>query len=551
MDFSDDRLIELASSLVDEHNYIGALKILNKNAECNYNDADSYRLYAEIFDDMGIPERAINYWFRCMDNNPDDLAEVYEGLAVAYMTLGNDEIAAYYYNKLLSETDGTLSPEARREVVERFFSKTNDPLKIAYPPKEADFSKEIQRGIKCMTKGQYERAISLFEEVAEGNPRYFTARNYIAMCHIMNAHSAEAEAECLSILEKKPDDVQALTTLSAVKVEQNDFEGSVAIARRLLALGTTDQDDIYKIATVCCENKLHAEAFELLCKLEGEFQYDTAVLYFKAVSAYNSGNIQACYDAFDTLLTIKPDAVVARYYYQLVREDERRGTTRTLSYYYRMPEEERDQAMATIAKFCGGAKRSAARGVHGAAKKQAILESVKWAYDEIEDTEYNQMHFVAAMCAVRSRNDDFVRDILLDGFISDDVKMATLHELCIRNEDNQFGVVICNIYSCVDIYRLNLGRKRRKNFIVAYAMLTSQLGMLGEDYSARFCGATERLYAALEKASALDLSEELHPLAAAIFSLSMVKDPSVPSNDVCAYFGADRILYKAIMDLLE
>ena len=54
IDLSGDRLIGIAADMVDNHNYIGALKMLNKNAEISGNDEDSYMLYAEIFDDLGL-----------------------------------------------------------------------------------------------------------------------------------------------------------------------------------------------------------------------------------------------------------------------------------------------------------------------------------------------------------------------------------------------------------------------------------------------------------------------------------------------------------------
>ena len=543
IDFSDDRLIGLASSLIDEHNYIGALKILNKNAELNYDDADSYRLYAEIFDDIGLAERSINSWFRCLDNEPEDLSEPYEGLAVSYMSLDNDEVAAYYYNKLLAETED-MSPETRRDIVERFFGKSPDPLKFAYPPKLADYSAQMERGVQYMREREYDKAVEQFEEVAEGNPRYFAARNYIAMCRIIDSKSEEAEAECMAILQKKPDDVQALTTLAAVKSEQQLFEESAALARRLLALNVTDQDDIYKIATVCCENKMHAEAYEMFCKLEGDMRYDTTVLYFKAISAYNCGNFRASYDAFDTLLTIEPDAVVARYYYMLARENERLGKTETFSYFYGLPQNLREEALDTLAHFCRLSKRAALKN----AKDGFVLDCIKWAFDELESSEDNQLHYVAALCAVKGGYDDFLRDLLLNAFISDGIKMTVLQELCARNQDNQFGIVVCNIYSCVDIYALRLGRSKRKNFIMAYAVLVSRFGVLDEDYSARFCGAAERLYSALAKASALALSDDLHALTAAMFSLSSVRESAVPSEDVCSFFDADKATYQAIME---
>ena len=46
IDLSSDRLIAVAADLVDEHNYISALKLLNKNADMHFNDEDSYMLYA-------------------------------------------------------------------------------------------------------------------------------------------------------------------------------------------------------------------------------------------------------------------------------------------------------------------------------------------------------------------------------------------------------------------------------------------------------------------------------------------------------------------------
>ena len=67
-DLSSARLLGIASDMVEEHNYIGALKMLNKNSDLNYNDEDSYMLYAEIFDDMGLYEKCVNNWFKYIDN---------------------------------------------------------------------------------------------------------------------------------------------------------------------------------------------------------------------------------------------------------------------------------------------------------------------------------------------------------------------------------------------------------------------------------------------------------------------------------------------------
>ena len=129
MDFSDDRLLALAAEKLDEHNLIGALRLLNKNSALNFPDDRSFMLYAEIYDDMELYEKSVNKWFRYMDEAPEgDLADAYEGLAVNYMNLDNEHFAAYYYNKLLVATDD-LSPESRREIIDSFLKKQENPLK--------------------------------------------------------------------------------------------------------------------------------------------------------------------------------------------------------------------------------------------------------------------------------------------------------------------------------------------------------------------------------------------------------------------------------------
>ena len=289
IDLSSDRLIAVAADLVEEHNYISALKMLNKNAERNFNDEDSYMLYAEIFDDIGLYEKSVNSWFRYIDCTlSGELSEAYEGLAVAYMNLGDEHFSAYYYNKLLLDTD-EINDDERKEIISSFLSREPNPLKFVYPPKIADCSDIISDGVKHMKLGEYDKAIDEFDKIDEDNEAYLSARNYIAMCDIICDKCEEAEAECLAVLKKHPQNVQALTTLAAVKTEQKKSEESKQLARKLLTLGVTSNDDVYKIATVCCENKMHAEAYELFCKLEDELFYDSTVLYFKAVSAFNSG----------------------------------------------------------------------------------------------------------------------------------------------------------------------------------------------------------------------------------------------------------------------
>ena len=119
--------------------------MLNKNAVLNGNDEDSFMLYAEAYDDMGLYEKCVNGWFRYIDYAEDlaDFAEAYEGLAISFMNMGQESFAAYYYNKLLMETNVELTPENRHDIINSFLTTEKKPLRFAYPPQLVDYSQEI------------------------------------------------------------------------------------------------------------------------------------------------------------------------------------------------------------------------------------------------------------------------------------------------------------------------------------------------------------------------------------------------------------------------
>lgn len=532
IDLGGDRLISLAADLVDNHNYIKALKMLNKNAEINGNDDDSLMLYAEIFDDMGLYEKCVNGWFKYMDEADfADMSDCYEGLAVSYMNLGNEHYSAYYYNKLLSESDD-VDVDMREQILKDFIGEEENPLRFSYPPSLEDCSEYLSDGVTHMKSGEFDKAVEDFEKVGEGNPKYLTARNYIAMCKIISDRCDEAEQECIKMLEKFPGDVQAMTTLAAVKTEAGKREEAFALAKKLLSMDISDPESIYKIATVCCENSMHEEAYGLFCKLGGELEYDMNIMYFRAVAAFNSGKYEECFDAFDRLCTIYPDAVTAKYYYRLAREMKDSGDIKELSYFYRLPDEVRESSVKLLAAYM--------RLSHTAAKKLTeevdLTECVKWCFDETEGSGSAELRLLAAQVAVKADLDDVVRDILLDAFADDKMKIDVLISLAERNRFDCFGVVICNVYKRVSTSELSIGRLKKKFFVQAYARLVAHFSVLEDEYGDEFAEAAESLYERLAEQGRLDEAKNLEVLTATIYYLSEVNAAGIEGDKIYSFF---------------
>lgn len=547
IDLSSDRLLGIASDLVDGHNYIGALKMLNKNAESNFNDEDAYMLYAEIYDDIGLYEKSVNYWYKYIDTTlSSDLGDAYEGLAVAYMNMGDQTRSAYYYNRLLKEDD-MLDAAMRREIMDSFLVRDSNPLKFVYPPEIADFTDVIADGIEKMKKGDYDKAVKKFEKVAEGNKDYLSARNYIAMCKIISDKYGEAEEECLAVLKNHPDNIQALTTLAAVKTEMKDYAASRALAERLLGLDITNPDELYKIATVCCENGMHGEAYEIFARLDEEFYYDCSVLYFKAISAFNCGRYDDCFAAFDRFLAISPNAVTAKYHYRRAREEAAKPQPGTMSYFYRLPREERESTLKTLAAVSGLGPQE----VKKLCSLVDLRDCLYWCVNETDFTGDDELKTLAASCAVKAGLDAFVCDMLLNAFLPDSLKVSVLTMIGERNEDNCFGVVMCHMYRRIVFHRLEIGRAKRKNFLLAYARLTAHFAIIKADYGERFCAAAERVYNALAAAGRLSVAADADALTAAVFSVSGVREPKITRSQLAKFFETDDKKINAVLAAME
>ncbi|MDE7379538.1 MAG: hypothetical protein K2N14_00665 [Clostridia bacterium] len=540
IDLSADRLISIAADCIGEHNYIPALKMLNKNAVLNGNDEDSYMLYAEAFDDMCLYEKCINGWFKYIDyaGESADLAEAYEGIAISFMNMGMDSFAAFYYNKLLIETDSELTAENRRDIIESFIKNEEPALRFAYPPHLADYSKEMESGMEFMRKNEYESAVAEFSKVYDGNEKYLSARNYIAMCNVICDNNEQAEEECLAILRRDPDNVQALTTLAAVKSQQHKSEEARNLAMRLLDINPEDGEEIYKIATVCCENGMHEQAYAQFSRLDERFAYDSSLLYFKAIAAYNSGKADKGLEILDTLLTIYPNAVTADYWHGVILAESKKlpEERRTLEYFYRLPKDECEANITFLSAF----NRLSDAQAKKLSRETDIGGAVHWCLDEGEGHASYELKLLGALSAVKGDMDDTVRDILLDAFLQDGIKLEVLSNLVQRNCEGEYGIVVCNLYKRVTLVPLNVGRYKRKTFLKAYALVFSRFAMLEKEYPFMLCASAERLYKKLEEEGRLDECRSVPALAAAIFSFSEIKESGLSPEQLCSFFGANK-----------
>lgn len=534
IDFGERRLAELADKFYNEGDYLSSLRFAYKQLLLYGGSDDVYVRLSDIYEGMGLHGSALNWWFHFLHiAQKEDLPDIYEGLAVNFLNLGNESQSAYYYNKLI-DADDTLPDETKFDIANAFSKAKKDGLKFVYPPKLADYAKELNYGSKALRAGDFRRAISELSKIEKGSKEYVSAQEMQAVASLLKGDIEEAEHICLELLKDHPDDIRIQATLAAVYLEEGKKDESKAIALRLSKAKTQEADDLYKIATVCCENDMHEEAYEKFSQLEKHLSYDGRMLYFKSVSAYKSGRIDVAEKTLAKLCSIYPDAEVAKYYLKAIQDyKDGLGEKPELIYFYHLPQEERENRCKTLIH------------IKNTAKDEAQLFGLlmlhdkyfEWCFDEMDGGDQD-LQYLGIVTAEHVRADEFLQEMLLNYEVADVLKVETLYLLLKRNENASFGVVLCNIYRKVNILKIKIGRKKRNRFLEGYAKVASKFIVINDDYAEKLKTAAEELYEALRKYDSLDLIDNTDDCACAIFVLAGLTELGKDARNVAQAFNA-------------
>lgn len=544
LDFSDSFMLESVESRLQEGNYLGALKLLNKRNRMYPPSADAQALAADIYEGLELWPQAADAWFRFLDTcNEADFGEGYEGLAVAFMNMGNDMQSALYYHRAFAE-EGQISPEGAAELGGLFRRATGPALHIV-PDDDAPQPELLAEGLTLLRGGELDKAREKFAEIPVQSSDHPSAAGLSAMCTLMLGDEEGAQHACEELLAVYPDNIQALTTYCAVLGAREDKEGARKVAEKLASLPAQSTDDLYRVATALCETGLDEPAFEKLSVLKERLPYDENILWFHAVAAYRTGNTQQAISSLEMLTTIYPRKAVAEYYLERIRSLEDGEEPFSMNYYYRVPEDEYE----TIAGFLLAAASVEERDVRRIAGLSQLDTFFRIAFDEMEGRD-EKLQSLAVRVAVRAHADDFLREVLLDCELEEYAKINILHELTMRNAEDSFGVVVCNVYKEFFTHKIEIGEKKAEAFLKAFADVYSKFALLSEENEGKICAAAEDVYASLEEAEALDYCDERASLAAAIYREARLKGGERSVDEIVALFDANKYTTQSILDYM-
>ncbi len=537
--FDDDFFVRSAEKRYAEGDYLGALTLLNKREGMHAPLADAFAAYADVYEALELWQLAIDCWYRFLDTcNEADFVEGYEGLSVCFINLGDEFHSDIYYRRAYIEDGGT------EEEIDAILEKTRlkQPLRLV---QDDEATREtIADGLAHIKEGDLVGARELLSEVGEDENDYASAAGLSAMCTLMLGDEDGAEREIEGLIGKYPDDVQILTTYCAVLGAREKPEEAREVAKKLATLPATSTDDLYRIATALCETGLHREAFEKLTVLVERLPYDDNVLWFRAAAACHIGDEETAIESLEMLTLVYPRKAVARFYLESLRRARDGGEKVVLQYYYRLPEKE----YTRIASFLLQINKDEEFGEELAATEE-FAEAFRLAFDEMEGRD-GKLQLLAAKVAVKNRADALIREILLDYTGDEMIKFAVLHDLICRNEENSFGVVICDVYKEVFLHELDLGNKKKDAFLDAFADVYSRYAILGEQQENKLCAAGEDLYHTLAEANAWEYFDERAALSAAIYREARLVGGETSFDEICKMFDANKRIAERILEFM-
>ena len=217
----------------------------------------------------------------------------------------------------------------------------------------------------------------------------------------------------------------------------------------------------------------------------------------------------------------------------------------SMSYFYRVPEEE----YSTVANFLLAASQMDEREVHRLGELSQLHTFFRIAFDEMEGRD-EKLQALAVRVADRTRSDEFLRDVLLDHAGSEFIKISILHALTMRNEEDSFGIVICDLYREFVTHKLEIGEKKREDFLKAFADVYAKFAVLGDENAGKICAAAEDVYLTLEECGALSYCDERASLAAAIYRESRLSGGERSFEEIVKMFGANKFVTERILDYM-
>lgn len=307
---------------MERNDPLGALLRYRKAYESDPGDGEACLAVAEILSQMQRFEESNRILFRFMANHPV-MPECFFGLACNYYGLHSFDQAADSLEKYLDiEPDGYFAADAEDFLD---FLEDDEAMEEAtglLTDEDYETDAVCIHARRLMDALRVPEAIALLEKHVNAYPEAERARNQLALAYYCNREKAKALAVTQTVLDKWPDDVQALCNKALFLHSEEDLASAEAALNALIAANTEMPEELHNVAVLQIEFAHYDAALQTLSRLSGLLPYDPNVLHMTGYCKFMLGDAEGAQKGYKTLLFINPSDTVARYYLGVCKRGE-------------------------------------------------------------------------------------------------------------------------------------------------------------------------------------------------------------------------------------
>ena len=525
----ESNLLPFAEAKEAEGDLEGALSLYLALSENTKPSPKIYRKIANLYTSLEMYNNSLVYWYKYLNCvTKRRFPEAYNGLGGNYYLAGDNDLAAYYFNLQINDSDEEYPFD--EYLFDLFYTVTekNQPFKIVDLQGDAD--REKIRKAKELFEDSPEEAYGLLYEVSDDSSEYENACITLGAFYMIDGDYLKAIEKYRQISENSLNYEYAINNILGAYFCLSDIQSAEQLLTQLKRKEIYDFDQLIKFFHLIRSTGNHGLNYKFACYLRDLF--NTPRIYFYCgVSAYNVGKFDEAREYFIDYYRVTHSKVAE--YNANASFEKANGNNdfpNTLPFYLLLPESRILQLEALAPKYLVMSKRQL---------RKKACEIYNFA-EECFCTNRTELQIIACQLVSfleTAQAEKFLKDMLIDLRLSDNVKSIILTALVEMGNDKLTGLVYGNVYSRLQFEKVEFTEDSASLFLGAYAIAFGRMAPYDENELYKLKDSVYDIYYRLVSNGNLKKVTDVLALAAYVTINAGIKIKLMP-EELIMYIGS-------------
>ena len=327
--------IKKAEKHFDSGNFLEALSLYRRVLGMEPNNVEYLISVAQVYSEMGLYAESNDVLLKIarLGNTP---TECLFALGCNYMGMKNYTLADEVFEQYLAiDPDG----EFAEEIDELFDILDEEEMfedGVIHDISQRMILEDAFKGKQHLDNGDYKMAIKHLENVIKKDKLQYSSMNNLSLAYFFDGQKDKAIELSKNVLQVQPHNIHARCNLAFFYSDLNETLSASGYLDALEDLSDIEPEDMHKLALTYCELGMHEKAYKWFARIVAFHPYETKLLHFCGLAAYNCGLFAEAIDCFTKMLKIDPDNSLAKYYHAKVLEAKMGGRTKLFEYVYQV-----------------------------------------------------------------------------------------------------------------------------------------------------------------------------------------------------------------------